>query len=166
MRCSMPIPVRSFCCLLCMLTILLLGGCGFFGQKDANIATVSPTAHKVVKTAYSQMGKQYRAGGASPQKGFDCSGLIWWAYRQHGVAVPRITTDQAKAGQAVPKSRPLPGDIVVFRTSTSPRGLHTGLYSGGGAFIHSPRKGEPVREEYLSTPCWKNTLIAVRRVLR
>lgn len=166
MRCSLPLRVRLWRCLPPLLAILLLGGCGFFGQKTADSGPAPVKAHKVVRTAYSQMGKQYRSGGASPQKGFDCSGLIWWAYRQHGVKVPRITTDQARAGQPVPKARPRPGDIVVFRTGSSPRGLHTGIYAGGGSFIHSPRKGERVRMESLNIPYWKSKLIAVRRVVR
>ena len=166
MRCFLLLPLRSLRCAPLLLCLLLLGGCGFFGQRTADNGPAPVKAHKVVKTAYSQMGKQYRSGGASPQKGFDCSGLIWWAYRQHGVSVPRITTDQAKTGHAVPKARPRPGDIVVFRTGNSPRGLHTGIYAGGGSFIHSPRKGERVRMESLDVPYWKSKLIAVRRVVK
>ena len=122
-------------------------------------------ARKAVKTAYTQMGKKYRSGGASPQKGFDCSGLIWWAYRENGVKVPRITTDQAHAGQQVPLSAARQGDILVFRTGSGPRGLHTGIYTGGNSFIHSPRQGENVRVESLEVPYWRNKLIAVRRVV-
>lgn len=166
MRCSLPVCARFWRNLPLLFALLLLGGCGFFGQKTADSGPAPVKAHKVVKTAYSQMGKQYRSGGASPQKGFDCSGLIWWAYRQNGVTVPRITTDQAKTGQAVPKARPRAGDIVVFRTGNSPRGLHTGIYAGGGSFIHSPRSGERVRMESLDIPYWKSKLIAVRRVVR
>ena len=166
MRCFSPVCARFWRNLPLLFALLLLGGCGFFGQKTADNGPAPVKAHKVVKTAYSQMGKQYRSGGASPQKGFDCSGLIWWAYRQHGVTVPRITTDQAKTGQAVPKARPRAGDIVVFRTSNSPRGLHTGIYAGDGSFIHSPRSGERVRMESLDIPYWKSKLIAVRRVVR
>lgn len=166
MRCSFPVRLHLWRCLPLLLTLLILGGCGFFGHKTADTSPTSAKAHKVVKTAYSQMGKQYRLGGSSPQKGFDCSGLIWWAYRQHGVKVPRITTDQAKTGQAVPTTNPRPGDIVVFRTGDSPRGLHTGIYAGDGSFIHSPRKGERVRMESLNIPYWKSKLIAVRRVVR
>ena len=80
--------------------------------------------------------------------------------------VASTTTDQAKAGHAVPKSRPRPGDIVVFRTGNSPRGLHTGISTGGGSFIHSPRKGERVRMENLDVPSWKSKLIAVRLVVK
>ena len=88
-------------CVLGPLLALLLSGCGMFRPADNGPAPVK--AQKVVHTAYSQMGKQYRLGGASPQKGFDCSGLIWWAYRQNGMSVPRVTVDQARAGQSVPK---------------------------------------------------------------
>ena len=166
MRSSSPLRLHSLRSLPLLLILLLLGGCGLFGQRTADSGPTPVKAHKVVKTAYSQMGKKYRSGGASPQKGFDCSGLIWWAYQQHGVTVPRITTDQAKTGHAVPKARPRPGDIVVFRTGNSPRGLHTGIYAGDGSFIHSPRTGERVRMESLDVPYWKSKLIAVRRVVR
>ena len=149
--------------LLALASLLLLTGCGL--TRPVDDGPMSEDAHKVVRTAYAQMGKKYRSGGASPQKGFDCSGLIWWAYRENGVKVPRITTDQARAGQQVPLSAARQGDILVFRTGSGPRGLHTGIYSGGNSFIHSPRQGENVRVESLEIPYWRNKLIAVRRVV-
>ena len=150
--------------LLALASLLLLAGCGL--TRPVDDGPMSEDAHKVVRTAYAQMGKKYRSGGASPQKGFDCSGLIWWVYKQNGYKVPRITVDQASAGYSVPKNQARPGDIVVFRTGSSPRGLHTGIYAGGNSFIHSPRRGEKVRMESMSIPYWSNKLIAVRRVVR
>ncbi len=150
--------------ILAPLFLALLSGCGFFG-KDLDPGPAPAKAQNVVRSAYSQMGKNYRLGGASPAKGFDCSGLIWWAYQQNGVKVPRITQDQAKSGKSVAKNSPRAGDIVVFRLKDSPRGLHTGLYAGGGSFIHSPRRGEKVRMESLNVSYWQDRLIAVRRVL-
>ena len=149
---------------LAVLCALMLTGCGLF--RPADTPPTPTAAHQVVRTAYSQMGAKYRSGGASPQKGFDCSGLIWWAYRQNGYEVPRITVDQARAGQSVPTSQARPGDIVVFRTGSSPRGLHTGIYAGGDSFIHSPRRGERVRMESMSIPYWRDKLVSVRRVVR
>ena len=149
-----------------MLLLILgsLNGCGLM-QKDDPDPRSSVKGQAVLKTAYTQMGKRYRLGGESPRQGFDCSGLIWWAYQKHGVEVPRITSDQAKAGRSVPKHKAAPGDIVVFRTSQAPRGLHTGIYAGGNTFIHSPRKGERVRVESMEVPYWKNKLTSVRRVV-
>ena len=150
--------------LLALASLLLLAGCGL--TRPVDDGPMSEDAHKVVRTAYAQMGKKYRSGGASPQKGFDCSGLIWRVYKQNGYKVPRITVDQASAGYSVPKNQARPVDIVVFRTGSSPRGLHTGIYAGGNSFIHSPRRGEKVRMENMSIPYWSNKLIAVRRVVR
>lgn len=141
---------------------LPLAGCGFFGQKTEPLPEAG-ASHKIVCTAYSQMGKRYRSGGASPQKGFDCSGLVWWSYGQHGIKVPRTTTDQAKAGRKVPKGSARPGDLVVFRTSHSPRGLHTGIYAGDRKFIHSPSSGKTVCMDDLAG-YWGKRLIAVRRI--
>ena len=154
----------GLCTLVLVCLLAVLGGCGF-KKMDNSSLTGDPKGRDVVKTAYSQMGKRYRLGGDSPSKGFDCSGLIWWAYQKNGVKVPRITSDQAKAGVSVNKTRAAPGDIVVFRTQEGPRGLHTGIYTGNNTFIHSPRKGERVRMESMEIPYWKNKLSGVRRVL-
>lgn len=146
---------------------VMLGGCGFlnFGGGEADNGPTPASAHKVVNTARAQMGKKYISGGSSPQKGFDCSGLVWFAYRQNGIDVPRITVDQAKSGRAVSSRYARPGDIVVFRTGQSPRGLHTGVYAGKGSFIHSPGKGKKVRLENIA-PYWQSKLVSIRRVVR
>lgn len=149
---------------LMLLTAFMFGGCGLLGPQVSD-GPPPEKAQRIVATAYKQMGKKYRLGGASPQNGFDCSGLIWWAYRENGVKIPRITTEQARTGVKIPSRMARAGDIVVFRTGNSPRGLHTGIYTGDNAFIHSPRRGEKVRVESLDEPHWRKRLIAVRRVL-
>lgn len=158
-----PSRVKSLLPSLSLAFVLLAAGCGL-KTADREDMIGSAKARKVISTAYSQMGKRYRSGGESPREGFDCSGLIWWAYRQHGVKVPRIAADQARAGVAVPRHKLLPGDIVVFRTRQGPSGLHTGLYAGDRSFIHSPRKGERVRMESLEIPYWKSRFATARRV--
>lgn len=145
-----------------LIAAILLSGCGLLG--GVNSGTTPEKAQRVVSTAYRQIGTAYRSGGASPKKGFDCSGLIYWAYRSNGLRVPRTTTEQAKTGRGVGRERMRAGDIVVFRSPSSPRGLHTGIYTGGDAFIHSPRPGKKVRMENMSN-YWKSNLVAVRRVI-
>lgn len=154
--------VHPLLMLVCM--SMLLAGCGLFRPTDNG--PVPANAQNVMRSAYSQLGSKYRLGGASPQKGFDCSGLIYWAYAKNGVKVPRITTDQAKTGQSVPKYSAHAGDIVVFRTGSSPRGLHTGIYAGDNSFIHSPGKGKRVRMDKIDNSYWKDRLVSVRRVIR
>ena len=136
--------------LLCL--ALLLSGCGttyisapdYGGRYDT-----SSLGARVAQTARSQIGAHYRLGGTTP-KGFDCSGLIWWAYRQHGINVPRVTDAQAKAGYGVGRGIAMrPGDILVF-----------------GRFVHSPTSGKRVREDSLAQEYWKKRLIRIRRIVR
>ena len=140
------------------------------GQK-ADQAVVWPSGGKaqvkgggtsVVRVARSQTGVPYRTGGTSPQRGFDCSGLIYWVYQQHGVAVPRVAKSQALFGNRVSAGALRPGDIVAFRVNGD---YHTGIYSGNGKFIHSPKAGSRVREESINTNYWSDRFVGGRRVL-
>ncbi len=148
--------------LLLFAAMFMLGGCGLFGSSSSDDGVATVQAQRAVKAAYSQVGKPYRSGGASPRQGFDCSGLIYWAYKNNGVAVPRSATDQMRAGYGVSRSDTLPGDIIVFRTG--PRTLHTGICTGGNQFIHSPRKGKNVSLESIDNPYWSRRIISIRRV--
>lgn len=151
--------------LLAAACLLAASGCG-----KSIIGGDGPTRYgklsgpNVVKTARSQIGVPYKYGGASPKTGFDCSGLIQWSYDQYGVKVPRQASEQAKAGKAVKKGDLRYGDIVVFRISGR-SGIHTGLYSGNGKFIHSPSTGKNIREDNLNTDYWKRRYVSARRVI-
>ncbi len=129
-------------------------------------------AVQIVATAIGAMGEPYRWGGTSTDEGFDCSGLIWYAYRDHGVNVPRISGDQARAGRHVPRDLTAlqPGDILLFaeRGSTV---SHVGLYLGDARYIHSTTSGG-VRVSSLSPyddafdDWWFGRWVGARRVLR
>lgn len=164
-------PLRACCLVLCAALVLGgMAGCGpkritGLGEVSQPSATSSALGLKVARTAATQIGRPYRSGGETPKKGFDCSGLIYWSFRQNGVKVPRVTTEQMRMGQPVPRNRLQPGDIVVFRASSGPNGLHTGIYAGQGKFIHSPNSRSKVRMDSLSTPYWKKTFLTARRVV-
>ena len=159
--------IRLCCALLCILVLCGLHGCGAQRASPVQSTRAPVAAKKVLESAYSQIGARYKSGGDSPGKGFDCSGFVQWAYKQQGIAVPRVTTDQARAGRLVaPREGLQPADILVFKSRRGPRGLHTGLYAGDGQFIHSPRTGERVRTESLEAAYWKKTLIGARRLIK
>lgn len=160
----MPVFLRAGLLLLVLLC-LLAQGCGKSKVGDSGPAgSRIKSGPAVAATAKSQIGRKYKYGGMSPKTGFDCSGLIHWSYKQHGVTVPRQAKDQAKAGWAVKKSQLKPGDIVVFRIS-SRSGIHTGIYSGKGNFVHSPSSGKQIREDSLNSDYWQRRYVAGRRVL-
>ncbi len=96
----------------------------------------------VVRTATEAMGTPYKWGGTDQQEGFDCSGLIQYAYGKHGIVLPRRSAEQAGYGRAVARAVDslAPGDILTF--SSGGKGItHVGLYVGGGQFIHSSTRG-------------------------
>ncbi len=90
--------------------------------------------------ARQALGRPYVWGATGPA-GFDCSGLMQWAYAQAGVALPRTSQAQRYAGRVVPLSQARPGDLVAYRADAS----HIGMYAGNGQVIHAPYPGAPVR---------------------
>ncbi|WP_432563940.1 C40 family peptidase [Kineococcus sp. SYSU DK003] len=85
--------------------------------------------------------------------GFDCSGLTQYAYAAAGIALPRVSSQQALQGIRIPRSAGLqavaPGDLVFFGTNPSAgTGIyHVAIYLGAGQMIDAPRTGTVVREE-------------------
>lgn len=98
------------------------------------------TAAEVIKAAEQQIGDPYVWGGVGPD-GWDCSGLIQWAYAQAGVKLPRISQDQQKIGKAVAVDKAQPGDLL-FNGSPA---HHVAMAIGGGKLIEAPRTGLKVR---------------------
>jgi cell wall-associated NlpC family hydrolase len=96
----------------------------------------------VVAVAMSLRGARYRFGGATPE-GFDCSGLVFYAHRQLGLAVPRTSRDQADAAESVKPRKLRRGDLVFFKIGSS-RVNHVGIYIGKHRFVHAPGAGKPV----------------------
>lgn len=132
-------------------------------QRQASLAENDPGAgHALVRKAKSALGTPYVYGGDEPG-GFDCSGLVKWAYNSVGVDLPRTAREQSVVGQKVRDVEDMrAGDIVAFRHPK--RGYHTGIYVGDGKFIHSPRKRTRVRINSLSDPYFRQTLLGARRV--
>jgi cell wall-associated NlpC family hydrolase len=118
----------------------------------ASDSQTSPAASPVVSTALTQIGKPYVWGAESPKQGFDCSGLLYWAYGKRGVDIPRTSQEQWKAGTPVPKNQLRPGDAVFWKGYTGGVGGpgHVGMYVGNGQVLVAPQTGETVHTEDLS----------------
>ena len=123
----------------------------------------------VVETALAVMGAPYDWGGTD-QNGFDCSGLIQYAYGQHGVVLPRISRDQMRMGAAVDREAGAlrPGDVLGFSADRSSRITHVGLYVGEGQFIHSSSTGVKVSSLGAEDPdsrWWRDRWVGARRIV-
>lgn len=120
------------------------------------------TTSVVLKRAHKAIGTPYVYGGTNPG-GFDCSGLVQWAYKGAGIKLPRTAREQSQAGYRIrDKAKMRPGDIVAFRRSRG--GYHTGIYLGDGKFIHAPRTNTRVRIESMETGYFARNFIGARRV--
>jgi len=128
-------------------------------------------ADSVVATAAEAMGRPYQYGGTgSDGEGFDCSGLIQYAYGRHGIALPRTSAEQAREGTAVKKkvATLVPGDLLTFSNSGGPV-THIGLYVGDGRFIHSATRGVQMSVLSRDDPYgrwWYVRWVVVRRIVK
>lgn len=124
----------------------------------------------VVQTAIDVMGMPYRWGDEG-EEGFDCSGLIRYAFGKQGITLPRRSRDQALEGDPVEKSLDSlqPGDILTFSRSGGKTVSHVGLYVGNGKFIHSARQGvqlSVLSPDDVSGRWWYRRWVGARRVVR
>ncbi len=120
--------------------------------------------HRIVAAALDLRGVPYRNGGANPS-GFDCSGLVEFVFRRHGLLVPRQTSQQFTVGARVGKKHIRAGDLLFF--STVGRGAsHVGIAIDDDEFVHAPSSGGVVRVERLTLPYWARRFIGARRLVR
>jgi len=98
-----------------------------------------------VETILAYHGVPYLWGGDSPA-GFDCSGLILYVMRQHGVPLPHYSGSQFLLGEKVAPADLQPGDVVFFGSPIH----HVGMYIGGGYFVEAPRTGDFVKISILA----------------
>jgi hypothetical protein len=120
-------------------------------------APVTGPGAQAVAIAAKYLGVPYVWGGTDPATGLDCSGLTQLVYRQLGVDLPRVSTDQAKVGTPVVSlAQAQPGDLLAFGSPVD----HVGIYLGQGQMIEAPHPGAAVRVAAVAA-----TPTAIRRVL-
>ncbi|CAM2905228.1 C40 family peptidase [Hathewaya histolytica] len=137
-----------------------------------------PAAERAIAVARQFIGSWYVWGGARPQQkdtsgkwmvpkfrgdqsygGFDCSGLVQFAYGQVGINLSRTTFTQINEGMPVGKSQLQPGDLVFFGNISAPH--HIGIYIGNGEYLHAPQTGDRIK---ISNLWSRGDFCAARRV--
>jgi cell wall-associated NlpC family hydrolase len=120
-----------------------------------------PRARQAVRFALGELGKPYEWGAEGPDR-YDCSGLMWAAYRSVGVTLPRVAADQYQGTRARPvaQSALLPGDLIFFSRSGDWRDVHhVGMYIGEGRMVHAPNRNDVVK---VSSVWWSGFFAATR----
>jgi len=140
-------------------------------SDDIPIPPTSKIGQAVVRAALQMRGVPYSWGGGGaggPSKGieqgantvgFDCSGLVEYAFAKYGVDVPRVSYEQFRAGTPVPVNSMKAGDLVFFHPGSNGPG-HVGIFIGNGKFLHAPQTGDVVKISNLAD---RSDLVGVRR---
>ena len=113
---------------------------------------------QVVLDGLKQIGVPYKWGGASPETGFDCSGLTMWLYAKQGVTLPHFAASQYHMGPFVNKSDLRIGDLVFFHDLG-----HVGIYIGNGYVLHAPHTGVTVQINPFSMGWFQATYVGATR---
>ncbi|STG18834.1 putative exported hydrolase [Escherichia coli] len=135
---------------------------------DAHKAKVQKATKVAMNKLMQQIGKPYRWGGSSPRTGFDCSGLVYYAYKDLvKIRIPRTANEMYHLRDAAPieRSELKNGDLVFFRTQGRGTADHVGVYVGNGKFIQSPRTGQEIQITSLSEDYWQRHYVGARRVM-
>jgi len=140
--------------------VLAFSGCASTPPSASSGSTKNP-ADQAAAYAQTMIGKPYKYGGSTP-KGFDCSGLVLYSYKQAGVALPHSTEKQRSTSRRIKVAELRPGDLLFFHQEGKKYG-HVAIYAGNGKFVHAPSSGKSVRTDRLDNPYWKKHLSEARR---
>jgi cell wall-associated NlpC family hydrolase len=142
-----------------------LAGCSSASRlPDTSANTPVPAnavRNQVVFTAMQMVGAPYRWGGATPQ-GFDCSGLVQYAYSNAGLQLPRTAAAQMNAVTPLTLENAEAGDLLFFRDGK--RTSHVAIYLGQGRFVHAPSTGKSVSLDSFSNAYWRMRFARAGRV--
>ncbi|MBQ8791762.1 MAG: C40 family peptidase [Ruminiclostridium sp.] len=128
---------------------------------STEIPELSLQRSEIVDTAKSLIGIDYAFSEASPEKGFDNSGFIYYVLRENGyINCPRGTEGQLTMGTKIDYDEVLPGDVVFFSDKDEESGeklYFGGIYVGDGQLIYSPYPGEKVKYGDYTNSYWKES---------
>jgi len=141
--------------------LLAAGGCASMASFEP--PPENPASARAARVAQGMVGAPYRWGGTTPE-GFDCSGLVFYAYGQTGVQVPRTSVEQYRASENVALKDARPGDLVFFREAWTVS--HVGIYLGDGRFVHAPDEGQSVKISRIDEDYYRARFAGAGRVLQ
>ena len=144
--------------LLLFVVFVVLAACA---PKKVRLYGVSDTVrNSIVVSALALQGKPYRNGAKGPDA-FDCSGLVYYVFKQHRVLLPPPAEAQGRAGHEIDRDSMQPGDLVFFKIEGD---FHVGIVISGDEFVHAS-KSRGVAIDSVDTTYWRKQLVGYRSVL-
>lgn len=140
---------------------------------EPSVSTSTPSSRyasydDMVMVALSLIGTPYRYGGTSPEKGFDCSGLVQFVLSVASpIKLPRSSHDMfySTAGRVIDKTELKPGDLLFFKVGKKKRISHVAVYIGENRFVHAPSTGKVVAVTSMDEKYWQRYYFGAKRVL-
>ncbi|MDN3352579.1 C40 family peptidase [Actinomadura sp. DC4] len=107
----------------------------------------APEVNTAIRAAESKIGMPYVWGGESDAEGgYDCSGLVQWAFAKAGIRMPRTADIQAFTGWRLPYSQAQPGDLLTWKNDPTFNGVsHIAIYLGNNKMVVAPHTGTDVQ---------------------
>ncbi|MCL4792229.1 MAG: C40 family peptidase [Gammaproteobacteria bacterium] len=131
-------------------------------DASSPVPLLDPLRTQVVFTAMQMVGVPYLWGGSTPA-GFDCSGLVQYAYSNAGLRLPRTAAGQFAAATPLALENAVAGDLLFFNDRS--RTSHVAIYLGEGRFVHAPNGGSQVSLDNLATSYWRTHFSGAGRII-
>ena len=147
---------------------LMMSSCSSSKRVVKNNKKPITKVDRIVANALKFKGVRYRFGGTT-RSGIDCSGVIYVAFGDENVHLPRVSRDIAKKGRKIALSKVKKGDLLFFRTSNRRKSInHVGLVvsheKGEIRFVHAT-SSKGVIVSLLSEKYWKKAFVKATKIL-
>jgi cell wall-associated NlpC family hydrolase len=125
--------------------------------------------NELVTRAETLLGIRYKYGGNTPREGFDCSGFVKYLYDDQGIAIQRVSRDQARQGRPIAAREARPGDLVFFRRGSHQPVFHVSMVVAAAPgeiwVIHPTSSRGVIRENILASSYWRPKIYAFKDLI-
>lgn len=144
------------------------------GNAKPHINNDSICGDSIIEFSKKHIGTKYKYASVNPEKGFDCSGFVYYVFNHFQKTVPRSSIEYKNAGTTIHPDSFKVGDIIVFRgTNANNRNPgHVGIiisnYGNELTFIHSSsnKKHSGIKvSSFNDSPYYRKRFIKIVRLM-